>query len=283
MAGALGLIAGGGDLPPAIADSAQAAGRAVFIVGLRGSAGAEIERFDHDWASLGEAGRAIRLLKEHGCSDVLLVGRVARPRFSDLKLDGKGMLVVAKVAAAALKGDDALLRSLVDILEGEGFRAVSVAEAAPALLAREGALGKFSPSARDMQDMSLAVRTVRTLGALDIGQAAAACGGVVLAVEAAEGTDAMIARIATLPENLRGRPGKPEGVLVKAAKPTQDGKTDLPVIGVQTVKNVAAGGLAGIAIEAGTALIINRSAVIAAADEAGVFVYGFARDAFRES
>ena len=85
-----------------------------------------------------------------------------------------------------------------------------------------------------------------------------------------------------LPENLRGRPGKPEGVLVKAAKPTQDGKTDLPVIGVQTVKNVAAGGLAGIAIEAGTALIINRSAVIAAADEARVFVYGFARDDFRE-
>ena len=229
MAGALGIIAGGGELPPAIADSAQQAGRAVFVMALRGSAGAEIERFPHDWASIGEAGKVLRLLKQHGCTDVLMAGRVARPRFGDIKLDTKGLLVVAKVAAASLRGDDALLRSLVEILEGEGFHPVGVAEAAPSLLAGEGSFGRISPSTDDMADIALAARTVRALGMLDIGQAAAACGGLVLAVEAAEGTDAMIARVGTLPQNIRGVPGKPKGALVKASKPTQDGKTDSPV------------------------------------------------------
>jgi DUF1009 family protein len=280
MAGALGIIAGGGELPLAVADAAQKAGRVIFILGLRGSAGAEIERFPHDLVSMGEPGKAFRLLKEHGCTEVLLAGQVARPRFADIKLDAKGVLVAPRIIAAARKGDDALLRSLVDLFEREGFRAIGVAEAAPSLLASQGVLGKFAPSADDMDDIALAVKTVRALGALDIGQAVAVCGGLVLAVEAAEGTDAMIARVATLPENLRGTPGKPEGVLVKAPKATQDGKTDLPVLGVRTVKNIAAAGLAGVAVQAGSALIIDRAGVIAAADEAGMFVYGFARQAY---
>ena len=280
MADALGIIAGGGELPPAIAESALGAGRAVFIVALRGSAGPEIERFPHDWASLGEAGKVLRLLRQNGCSDVLLAGKVARPRFADLKLDAKGVLVAPKVIAAARKGDDALLRSLVEILESDGFRAIGVADAAPSLVMKEGALGKFAPSTDDVDDIALAVKTVRALGRLDIGQAVAVCDGLVLAVEAAEGTDAMIARVATLPENLRGAPGKPAGVLVKAPKATQDGKTDLPVLGVSTVKNIAAAGLAGVAVQAGAALIIDRAGVIAAADEAGMFVYGFARQAY---
>lgn len=282
MSGALGIIAGGGELPLAVADAAQSAGRPVFILGLRGSAGPEIENYDHEWVSIGEPGKAFRALKEHGCTDVSLVGQVGRPKFSDIKLDTKGVLVAPRIIAAARKGDDALLRSVVDMFEREGFHAIGVAEAAPQLLAPEGVLGKISPTTDDMADIAVAVKTVRTIGALDIGQAAAVCNGLVLAVEAAEGTDAMIARVGTLPQNLRGSPGAPAGVVVKAPKPTQDGKTDLPVLGVRTIKNIASVGLAGIAVQSGAALIMNRAAVIAAADAAGIFVYGFARGAYPE-
>lgn len=272
----LGIFAGGGDLPVAIAESAQEAGRPVFLIGLKGSAGQEIERFPHEWVAMGETGRTFKLLHAQNCRDVLLAGRVARPRFSDIKLDAKSVLLLPKALNAARKGDDALLRAVVDMFEAEGFRMVSVAEAAPGLLATEGVLGKMRPSANHESDIALAAKVVHRLGALDIGQAAAVCDGLVLAVEAAEGTDAMIARVGQLPESIRGVPGKPNGVLFKALKPTQDGKTDLPVIGVETVKKAADVGLAGIAVEAQRSLIINRRGVIDAADRAGLFVVGVA-------
>ena len=279
-AGALGIIAGGGDLPIAVAEAAAAAGRAVFILALKGSADESVARFAHEWNTLGEVGRAMKLLRAHGVNEVLLAGKVARPRFSEVKLDAKGLMVLPRVVAAARKGDDALLRCMVSLFEDEGFKAIGVAEAAPALLAREGVFGHVKPGEDDLADIAVAVKVVRAMGALDIGQAAAVCAGLVLAVEAAEGTDRMIARVADLPEAIRGVPGEPKGVLVKAPKPLQDGKTDLPVIGTDTVKNVAAAGLAGIAVEAGAALIMNRAGVIAAADEAGIFVMGFARTAY---
>ena len=276
----LGIIAGGGALPLAVAEAVQATGRKVFLLALKGCADDSVARFDHEWNSLGEVGRAMKLLRTHDVDEVLLAGKVARPRFSDLKLDTKGVMVLPKVLAAARKGDDALLNCMVQMFEAEGFRAIGVAEAAPALLAGEGTLGRIAPSTDDMADIAVGVGVVRAMGALDIGQAMAICEGLVLAVEAAEGTYRMIARVGELPEAIRGVPGKLKGVLVKAPKPQQDGKTDLPVIGTDTVQNVAAVGLAGIAIEAGSALIMQRDAVREAADAAGIFVYGFARDAY---
>lgn len=276
---ALGIIAGGGELPLAVADAVTAAGRDVFILALKGYADEGVARFSHDWNSIGEVSRALKLLRAHGCSEVLLAGKVARPRFSDIRLDAKGVMVLPKVLAAARGGDDALLRCMVSMFEDEGFAAIGVAEAAPALVAGEGVLGRIAPSTDDIEDIALARKVVQAMGALDIGQAAVVCHGLVLAVEAAEGTDRMIARIADLPDNIRGVPGKPRGVLVKATKPTQDGRTDMPVIGTDTVANIAAVGLAGIAIEAGRTLIMNRAAVAQAADAAGVFVIGLAAGA----
>ena len=162
------------------------------------------------------------------------------------------------MVAAARKGDDALLRMLVGLFEDAGFRAVSVAEAAPGLVADEGPLGGILPDDDHKADIARAFAIVRALGALDVGQAAAVCEGLALAVEAAEGTDAMIARIGQLRENLRGTPQKRRGVLVKALKPTQDAKTDMPVIGVETVRRAAEVGLAGIAVEAGKSLIVDK-------------------------
>jgi len=275
----LGIIAGSGLLPGAVAQSVQSGGGNVFVVGLRGAADEQIGRFPHAWASLGEAGKMLRLLRENQCRHVLFAGRVARPGFSELKTDSKGILLLPRVVAAASRGDDALLRSLSDILAEEGFLPVGIAEAAPALLAAEGKLGHYKPDSESARDMALGIKAVRALGTLDIGQAAIVCAGLVLAVEAAEGTDAMIARAGVLPENIRGTPEKRRGVLVKALKPTQDGKTDLPVIGVQTVENAARAGLAGIAVEAGRSVIVERQQVLETANDAGLFLFGFPKGA----
>jgi DUF1009 family protein len=276
MAGVLGIIAGGGDLPRAVADSASRSGREIFVLALRGSADGWVENYSHQWVGLGEPGKGIKALRAAACADVLLVGRVDRPKFSELKLDTKGILSAPRVIAAALRGDDALLRSLVDLFEREGFRALSVGEAAPSLLASTGPIGRVEARGEHQDDIALGFEIVRALGKLDVGQAAIVCEGLTLAVEAAEGTDAMIGRVMKLPEHLRGRPGEPRGVLVKAPKPIQDRKTDLPVIGVQTIRNAAAACLAGIAVETGGALIVDRDQVAAAADEAGMFVIGVA-------
>lgn len=279
---ALGIVAGGGALPIAVAEAARAEGRAVFVVALQGAADGGVARFPHEWVGLGEVGKTLKLLRAHDCHDIILLGRVARPRFVDLKLDTKGVLLLPKVVGAARKGDDALLKALVSAFEAEGFRAVGVAEAAPSLLAREGALGRHAPTSDEKDDIAVAVRVVRRLGALDVGQAAIVCDGLVLAVEAAEGTDQMIARVASLPDAVRGTPAKRRGVLVKALKPAQDGKTDLPVIGISTIRNAAAAGLAGVAIEAGRALVLDKSNVIAEADRAGLFVTGFSAHAYAD-
>jgi DUF1009 family protein len=271
----LGLIAGGGELPRAVAEAARAAGREVFVVPLTGSISENwVTDFPHEFHSPGEPGRIIKALKAAGAGEVLLAGKVDRPKFSEMKLDAKGMLLLPKAMAAAKKGDDALLRFIVGICEDEGLKAVSVAEAAPALVAGEGALGRITPGADHAADIRQAFKVVHTLGALDVGQAAVVCEGLTLSVEAAEGTDAMLARIGTLRESLRGTPARKRGVLVKALKPTQDAKTDMPVVGVQTVRNAAAVFLAGIAVEAGAALILDKAAVAAEADRLGLFVTG---------
>ncbi|MBU6298550.1 MAG: UDP-2,3-diacylglucosamine diphosphatase LpxI [Alphaproteobacteria bacterium] len=273
---ALGIVAGGGDLPLAIAESAREAGREVFVLALLGSADEWVASYPHEWASLGEVGKAVKALRGHHCGEVLLAGKLARPKFSEIKLDAKGVLAAPRVIAAARHGDDALLRSVVDIFEREGFQVVGATEASPGLLAPSGQMGHIAPSQESGRDVAAAFKVVRAMGALDIGQAAVVCEGLVLAVEAAEGTDAMVARIAALPEHLRGTPVKRRGVLVKAPKPIQDRKTDLPVVGVQTVTNAAAVGLAGIAVEARGALILRKAAVIAEADRLGLFLLGVA-------
>ncbi len=272
----LGIIAGGGDLPRAVAQSARESGRDVFVVSLTGESNDWTAQFPREEVSLGEMGKALRALAANKCTEVLFAGRVGRPRFTELRLDTKGALVMPRLAAAALKGDDALLRGVVDIFEKEGYRVLSIAEAAPSLVLGEGPIGKHRPSGEALADIAKGFEVIARMGELDIGQATAVCEGLVLAVEAAEGTDAMLKRIADLPDRLRGKPGKPRGVLVKAPKPIQDRKTDLPVIGIETISNTIAAGLGGIAVEANGALIVDRADVIRAADAAGLFMVGIA-------
>jgi hypothetical protein len=200
---------------------------------------------------------------------------VSRPEWSDLKLDARGALALPKVIAAALKGDDALMRAMLGIFEKEGFRVVGTADAAPNLIAAAGVYGRHKPDKQAQADIAQARGVVRSMGELDIGQAAAVADGLVLAVEAAEGTDAMLERLVHLSKNLRGTPQKRRGVLVKAPKPAQDRRIDLPVIGVRTIELAAAGGLAGVAVEAGAALLMRKAKIVEAADRLGLFVMAF--------
>ncbi len=280
---ALGIVAGGGELPIAIARTAQAKGRKVFLLALKGAAEEEdVQPFPHAFVSLGELGKAVELLNQAKCSEITFAGAVARLNFHQLKMDARGALALPKVIAAARGGDDALLRAILSLFEKEGFRVIGSGEAARELLAPEGLLGTCRPTEDDRADIAAGAQVVRALGAFDVGQAVAVCDGLVLAVEAAEGTNAMLARVATLPEALRGSEKQRRGVLVKAPKPDQERRVDLPVIGERTVQLAGAAGLSGIAVQAGAALIMDRPAVVAAAEAAGLFVLGFGAEEFPE-
>jgi UDP-2,3-diacylglucosamine hydrolase len=271
----LGIVAGAGELPLALARAVREDGRPVFVLGLEGIADPNaVMDFPHAWASVGEFARATSLLKDAGCSQVTLAGRVRRPEFSKLKLDRLGRQHIGQIMAAALKGDDALLRAVITIFEKQGLHVVGSADVTRGLLAPAGPLGRFEPGSEDLSDIRQGLRVVKTLGALDIGQAAVVCAGLVLAVEAAEGTDAMLARIPGLPAALRGTESSRRGVLVKAVKPRQERRVDLPVIGAKTVEIAAAAGLSGIAVQSGAVLVLNRPRIADMADASGMFVYG---------
>jgi len=274
----LGIAAGAGPLPIALAEAAQAAGREVFIVGIEGAASSDIARFPHAWVRIGAMGEFLRLLKEAGCQDIVLIGGIKRPDLSKLGLDVTGMKLLPRVARWMKAGDDGLLRGLAEFFEKEhGFHVVGAHEIAASLLMPEALLTRVAPSDQQEKDIDIAVRAALAIGALDIGQGAVACRGIILALEAAEGTDEMLRRVARLAPELRGRPEAPDGVLVKLSKPGQERRVDMPTIGVETVENAAAAGLAGIAVEAGGTLVVDGEAVARVANAKGLFVVGLGR------
>lgn len=270
----LGLIAGGGALPVEIATHCQRAGRPFFVVRLKGSAGPELARFAGAEVGIAELGKCIKALKRAGCKSVCFAGEVMRPDFRALAPDLRGLRALPGILAAARKGDDALLRALLGEFEKEGFTVEGAHEVMGDLAIPAGALGRHKPTAEQMGDITRALEVARTIGRLDVGQGAVVCDGLVLAVEAQEGTDAMLRRVGELPPAIRGAPEAPRGVLAKAPKPIQDTKVDLPTIGLGTIRRAAEVGLAGIAGEAGGLIVLDREAVIRMADELGLFIVG---------
>lgn len=271
----LGVIAGGGELPVRIAEHCASTGAPYYVARILGVTDAVLSSHPGGDFGLGEMGARFKALREAGCDAVTFVGMVKRPDFKSLKLDGRAALMMPRVLAAARKGDDALLRVLGDEHEREGFRLVGADEVLAALLAPPGAFGAVSPDADQRADIAKGADVAAALGSWDVGQGCVVCDGLVLALEAQEGTDAMLARVAELPVEIRGVDGARRGVLVKRPKPIQDRRIDLPTIGLPTVEAVARAGLAGIAVEAGGALVMQREALIRRADELGLFVYGF--------
>jgi UDP-2,3-diacylglucosamine hydrolase len=274
----LGLIAGGGDLPVRLAEHCRDGALPLHVSRISAMSDPRLRAFAGSEAPIASIGERIKALKADGVDAVVFAGLVKRPDFATLKPDLRGALALPRLIAEARKGDDALLRAVLQEFEKEGFQIVGADEVLEDLLATEGLIAARAPTESEQGDIAVAARIAAAMGALDIGQGAVVCDGLVLAVEAQEGTDAMLTRVAHLPADIRGSREARRGVLCKRAKPIQERRVDLPTVGLKTVDGVARAGLAGIAVEAGGALIIDRPAVVAAADEAGLFLVGFAAD-----
>ncbi len=267
----IGIIAGGGSLPVAVAEAARASGYSPFIIGLTGNASTGIERFPHVYAGIGQIGLTLRTLRREGCQRIVLVGSLRRPDLFRLKLDAGFFRHFPELLRFFKGGDDAVLRRVARFFEAQGFAVAGVHEVAPRLLAPPGAFSALSPDKAAMEDIRLGFRVARALGSFDIGQGAVVARQYVLAVEAAEGTDAMLRRCRDL--NNWGFKSR-KGILVKAPKPGQDLRLDMPVIGPCTVELASEAGLAGIAVAAGAVLLAEQQELVEKADKRGLFLYG---------
>ncbi|RIJ28098.1 LpxI family protein [Henriciella mobilis] len=271
----LGIIAGLGSLPVSIAQAARESGRPVYVMRLAGFEEPALLEFPGETIGIGQLGRIAKRLKEEKCEELVLAGIVKRPNFSSIKLDLRGASLLPKVVSAARKGDDALLRVILDYFEKQGFRVVGAEEAASDLKMTMGLVAGPAPDETQLLDMRKAAHIASEIGRLDIGQGCVVVDGLVLAVEAQEGTDGMLARLNDLDPAIKGTAANRKGVLVKRPKPIQERRIDLPTIGPATIRSAAAAGLAGIGLEESGALLVGRDKIEALCAEHGVFVYGF--------
>lgn len=269
--GSLAIIAGGGSIPAAVAEAALRQGRAIHVIAIRGAADAQISGFPHSWIGMGQVGKLLRLLRRHDCRDVVIVGSVRRPDLTKIRIDFGFLRHLPAILRLTAGGDDKVLSGVVKFFESKGYRVRGAHEIAPSLLAPCGPLGGLKPRRQDEADIELGLRVVKAFGAHDVGQAAVVSRGYVLAVEAAEGTDAMLRRCRGLQP-----PGAklPCGVLVKCPKPGQELRTDMPAIGPRTVELAAEAGLAGIAVAAGKVLLAGYAGLLKEAEARGLFVAG---------
>ncbi|HKF10884.1 MAG TPA: UDP-2,3-diacylglucosamine diphosphatase LpxI [Xanthobacteraceae bacterium] len=276
--GALAIICGGGTLPFAVADAVTKHGRRVVLFAIRGWADAtRVAAYRHYWAAVGQFGAFCRLARREGCRDVVFIGSMVRPAIWQIRLDFKTLRLLPRIFGMFRGGDDQLLKGVAAIFEEHGFRLVGAHAVAPEILMPEGALGHERPNDRDRADIAKGLALLNAASPFDVGQAVVVADARVLAIEAAEGTDRMLARITELRQS--GRIASGRGVLVKAAKRNQDRRLDLPSIGPQTVEGAAQAGLAGIAVVAGSTIVAEPAQIGATADRAGLFVLGIREQA----
>lgn len=273
----LGILAGGGNLPLRLAQGARAAGRPVFIMGIEGWA--EPGSFDgwpHAFERLGAGGTVLQQFRDRGCRQLVMAGKARRPSLASIRPDAFMTRALARIGTAYFTGDDGLLKAIVRVLAEEGFEVLPVHSVLHDILPGPGPLGQVVPDATARADIARGIAVVQALGAVDVGQGCVVQQGMVLAVEAIEGTDAMLVRAGEL------RREGPGGVLVKLVKPGQDRRVDLPAIGPGTVAAALAAGLRGIAVEAYGTVVVDRDPMMHAANQAGLFVVAIRPDEFNE-
>lgn len=269
----LGIIAGSGELPMSLIETCHAQQRPVFVLTFdENQPEHHFHHVPHAKIRLGAVGESIAALRKAGVTELVLAGGIKRPSFSSLKPDAMGAKLIARLSTKIFSGDDAILKTVISFLEEEGFKVLGADELLVDLLAPEGVMGRATPDERAGADIALGFKVAKKLGEFDIGQAVIVEDGCILGVEGAEGTDALINRCAGLKRKPRS------GVLVKAKKPAQERRVDLPSIGIHTVENAHSIGLVGIAIEAGQSLILGREQVIKKADELEIFLIGIGND-----
>jgi hypothetical protein len=277
--GPLAIICGGGVLPFVVADAAIKRGRRVVLFPLRGFAdAARVAAYPHHWAYIGQVARFMRIARDEHCRDVVFIGDVVRPAIWQTRPDFGSLRLLPRVIKLFRGGDNHLLSGMGRILEEDGFRLVGAHEVAPEILMPHGLVAGREPSDRERMDIARGLALLAATGPFDIGQAVVVADNRVLAIEAAEGTDRMLARVAELRRDRRIRTPVGTGVLVKAPKPHQDQRVDLPTIGPKTVEGVAQAGLAGIAVVAGSSIVAESERIAAAAAGAGIFLVGVSAD-----
>jgi hypothetical protein len=275
--GPLAIICGGGTLPFAVAEAARRRGRRVVLFAIRHWADAErVAAFPHHWAALGQFGRFCRIARREGCRDVVLIGAVVRPAIWQIRPDLATLRLLPRIISIFRGGDNHLLSGLAAIFEENGFRLLGAQEFAPEILMPEGFLGSVQSSERDRADILKGIALLAACSPYDVGQAVVVADSRVLALEAAEGTDHMLARVAEM--RTGGRVAAGRGVLIKAAKRGQDRRMDLPSIGPRTLEGAARAGLAGIAVVAGSTVVAEPERLAQVADRERLFVLGV-RDA----
>ncbi len=270
----LGIVCGAGTFPIAVAEAVQRRGRPVVLLALRGFADPGVERFPHEWMPFGAFGTSVKLARKHGVRDLVVIGSVLRPKLLDFRLDWTTIRILPRLARLYRGGDDHLLSGVASLLDDYGLHLMGVHEVAPELMIPAGVLGAHRPSAEDETDVAFGFDLLRALGPFDVGQAVAISARRVLGVEAAEGTAGLLSRLAEMRNSGRLMLPARAGVLVKAPKPGQSKRIDVPAIGAETVAQAAAAGLRGIAVEAGGTIVPDANAMVRAADQAGLFLIG---------
>jgi DUF1009 family protein len=272
--GPVAIIAGSGTLPLHVAASAERAGHTVFVALLAGSAdAADYGAFDHQTFGLGQFGALSKALTSRCILDAAFIGAVVRPGITDIRPDMGLIRHWQTITAAFRKGDDGLLSVVVDILEAHGVRVVSALDLAPDLsIGNPGPVGARQPEGAARGEIDLGLELIAALSPFDVGQCVVVSDGRPVAIEGAEGTDAMLARVAEMRRNGRLKRETGGGVLIKAPKRGQNMRIDIPTIGPETVRRAAEAGLQGIAITVGEVIVADRQETIALADACGLFI-----------
>ncbi len=267
----LGILACAGPLPIEVAEAGARQGRSIHIVAIEGFAGEAVARFPHERVSLGQLGRMLASFERAGVREIVIAGAMQRPSLLGLRVDWGFVRNLPSVWALTRGGDDSVLRRVIRFFEGHGLTVLGAGDVAPGLLAPRGTLSGAAPGEAEGRAIARAARLIGELGRFDIGQGVVARSDGIVAVEGVRGTDAMLRDL--------GAGGSGEGrgqggILVKLAKPGQEMRVDLPTIGPETVRRAEAAGLAGIAVGAGAAIVLEREQLAIAADAAGLFVVG---------
>ncbi|EKF43752.1 hypothetical protein NA8A_03030 [Nitratireductor indicus C115] len=276
----IAVVAGSGSLPRDVVSALVRAGYRPLVVAIEQDADhfpVSAKDFDVWPTPVERLGLVLPKLKRAGVTHLVLAGGVSqRPPILKVRFGLDILKVLPRLIAAYARGDDGLLRAVIAYIEENGIKVVGAHEIAPDLLAPAGVITRSKPTKADEADIAAAFEAARTIGALDIGQAAIAVGGRAVALEGIEGTAGLLARMRDMRDHGR-LAGRKRGVLVKCVKPKQELRADLPTIGPETVDAVHAAGLVGIAVEAGRSLIMDHDETLKRADKLGIFVVGLER------
>ena len=268
--GRTAVLAGSGRLPEIVAAELASANLAPYVISLTADVGDWVTQYEHSFVPVTHLSSIVRTLRSSGAKNIVLAGGIkVRPRLGSFRLDWTTISQLPRLIRALGKGDDGLLREAVGWLQSFGFTLVGAQDIVPSLLSPLGEMTLLRPHENDEYDIETAIYQSRQLGSTDVGQAAVARGGVIVASEGKSGTAAMLLQLAGSEARFRR-----SGVLAKFAKPQQEMRVDLPTIGPDTVEQAAAAGLAGIVVEAERSLILDRELTVAKANDLGIFIVG---------